>query len=277
MPNVPGPRGQMAGRDNVRDVRGDGEDPVPRLTKDQALTLNRAALYLLAVLAIAGWLVVWWYAGRSEQVPDPEAERVLNAKGFFRATGPAVLPPGLPAGTKPIASIRGRVSFGPPATTDAPRGPGADNATASGPPPLDRDAPASGPPCSTWNVTASDLSGGCTAEIVDLAGRPLARLYWDGAVRIPDGRVVTRGPELADTIEFTWTPPPAPKRLMAGVDVGLVASQDALGWEIGGRVYPRAWAVGDRPVAGRVGLYGRFTSVTGQAQVAVGASVLVGR
>lgn len=234
------------------------------------MTVRRLGFYLLAALAVSGWALVWFASRQADTISAGDVARQLTAAGWVQARGKAVIP-GAPAGTVPVAVIRGRVAFSPPAAP-TPTGPGSGLTPTGGPSPAVPGSPDPGP----CVIVPGDLSGGCRAEVVALDGKPWARLYWDGAARLPGGLIVTRGPVLADTVEFTWTAPPPPRRTLIGLDVGLTASPEGLGYEIGGRVCPKGWALNGRLAEGRVCGYARLAETSGRPEGAAGVSLLFG-
>lgn len=236
--------------------------------------------WLLAALvfALAG-LVLWgWYADwRAGQHADADARHrldyLLRARGYHRPTGRPERPTDLPPGATPVATLRGRIPYGPkrPAQVSSDSGPVEPSGAHSGP-----AAPGPGPAGSPdvrsiCAISPEDIAGGCRAEIVapGPGEAPMARLWWDGSVRLPDGGEVRRGPVLADEVEFQWAPLPARPRALVGVDLGGVLHSGGLAWEAGARYYPARWQIG--PV--RAGGYARWES---DGRGAVGVSVLIG-
>ena len=231
------------------------------------MTVRRLGLYSLAVAALAGWLTVYWHSRTSDPITAADL-----GPGWHRPIGPAKIPD-LPKGASPISTIRGRVPFGPPAHRPlAVTGPDSGLQPPVGPSPDGSGSPGSGP----CVIRPDDLSGGCRTSIAYVLGKPWAKVEWDGAVRLPGGQIVKRGPILAYQVELTWTAPPPPRRTLWGLDAGLLAAQAGLGWEIGGRVYPKAWSLSGRSAQGNLGLYARLASVSGHPEGALGASLLWG-
>lgn len=72
--------------------------------------MKRVALYVLAVLAAAGWGVAAWHANRADRILESEAVRVLRARGFrdlqvSRRAPRELREPDLPAGSYQIATV----------------------------------------------------------------------------------------------------------------------------------------------------------------------------
>jgi hypothetical protein len=231
------------------------------------VTVRRLGLYSLAVAALAGWLTVYWHSRTSDPITAADL-----GPGWHRPIGPAKIPD-LPKGASPISTIRGRVPFGPPAHRPlAVTGPDSGLQPPVGPSPDGSGSPGSGP----CVIRPDDLSGGCRTSIAYVLGKPWAKVEWDGAVRLPGGQIVKRGPILADQVELTWTAPPPPRRTLWGLDVGLVAALGGLGYEIGGRVCPKGFALSGRLAEARLCGYGRYTQLPGRPEGAIGASILFG-
>lgn len=203
------------------------------------------------------------------------AEALLVAGGFHRADpGPPVIDDIRPDGLRgsPGMTLRGRVApVPPPPTLSTP--PGQSPRTV---PPADVEGPPAEPteaavlplPCL---IQPEDLSGGCSAEVIYLAGKPWARLYWDGAVRLPSGREVKRGPILADEMEFRMEPSPAaPPRTLLGASLLLSGGRDGPGALLLVELSPRSSAVSGRWLEGRVKLVGGIEELPGERRYLAG-------
>jgi len=93
------------------------------------------------------------------------------------------------------------------------------------------------------------------------------------AVKLDGAAVLDERPPCAGPIPGTPTLATAGVRTLLGIDGGLVLGATSLGYEVGGRIYPRSLALNLKYAEARLGFYGRYES-TGHA--AAGLSILFG-
>lgn len=202
--------------------------------KELAGRLTWAALGAVLVILVSVAL------DRPQQEPSPEVIAALRRAGFRQAqlVRRLELRTPLPRGVRPVATVEGRV---PPGGTNAPA-PGQEPQT------ITRWIPCPGGP----EITPNDLSGGCLTEIVEVGGKPWARVWWDASLNLPGGRVLTRGPLLAQETALKVVKDFVPEHLPARLYGRALASSDA-NLRVGVTYFPAGRRLG---VAGDVEVLG---------------------
>lgn len=228
----------------------------------------RARLEIAGAVALplAGFLACLAMHGcQRKPAPEPPAPT-----GWTAPSGKA--PKIADAPGVPVAVVRGSGGFSrkipPPSGKPAPPpDPG------TGPPAGSGGARPGGSGC--FQPTADDLAIECDAELAFVDGHPFARLSGDAMVQTPAG-IVSRGKRRLQDVAFDFNLPAAQAqepRTLLGVSGGITSGP---GYELGGLLFPKAWAFDSRLAEGRVGVYARAERELAVTRGAAGVVILFG-
>ena len=157
--------------------------------------MNRFALYVLAVIAVAGWVAAVTVTRRIDAMTSANAARIIRASDFTEADvsrNVDVDMPGFtaPEGSEGVARITGSVDFGEPDEWNDDMH--ADVGTSPEPGSFTEPTDTGNGPMSACAISPADIRGGADVSIVRADGDAFARVDWWAEIRLPDRTTVRR-------------------------------------------------------------------------------------
>jgi hypothetical protein len=169
--------------------------------------LRTLLLTHLAAGAVGAALFAWWVHPPPPATISPQTTKELSERGFVPQGPEPPVVRDAPKGTTPRMTVSGGIPYLPAKPLEF------------------RVVPKLGV-CPQWVLTPDDLSGDCSAEVLEAGGKHFARLTWTARARTPHGEV-TRGPETVRDVAFSWQDSPPTLRRQIELRVG-VSSEPAL-------------------------------------------------